>query len=71
MESDEVIGATVAVYPLYTESDMVVRQAIDSLASTGFDADVGPMNTLVTGTAEMCSGRSGSPMKQPPRSTMW
>ena len=52
MEPDEVIGATVAVYPLYAKSDMAVRQAIDSLASAGVDAHVGPMNTLVTGTVD-------------------
>jgi uncharacterized protein YqgV (UPF0045/DUF77 family) len=52
MEADEVIGATVAVYPLYAESDIAVRRAIDSIASTGVDAQVGPMNTLVTGSVD-------------------
>ena len=52
MESDEVIGATVAVYPLYAESDVAIHRAIDSIRSTAVDTQVGPMSTLVTGTVD-------------------
>jgi uncharacterized protein YqgV (UPF0045/DUF77 family) len=52
MESDEMIGATVAVYPLQPESDAAVRRAIDAIGSAGVDTQVGPMSTLVTGTVD-------------------
>jgi uncharacterized protein YqgV (UPF0045/DUF77 family) len=52
MEPDELIGATVAVYPLQPEADATVHRAIDALAAAGVEAQVGPMTTLVTGTAD-------------------
>jgi uncharacterized protein YqgV (UPF0045/DUF77 family) len=52
MESDEVIGATIAVYPLQAKPDVAVRRAIDSIDSAEVDAQVGPMSTLVTGTVD-------------------
>ncbi len=52
MESDEVIGATVAVYPLQAESGAAIRRAIDSIKSVGVDTEVGPMSTLLTGPVD-------------------
>jgi uncharacterized protein YqgV (UPF0045/DUF77 family) len=52
MEPNEVISATVAVYALQPESDAAVRRAIDAIESADVETQVGPMSTLVTGTAD-------------------
>lgn len=52
MEPGQLIGATVAVYPMQTESDAAIRRAIDSIRSAEVDVEVGPMSTLITGTAD-------------------
>ena len=56
MESRDMIGATVAVYPLHGHSTDAVRRAIHSIESSGIDADVGTMSTMVTGTVEEIFG---------------
>ena len=56
MDPDELISATIAVYPLQPESDAAVHLAIDAIESTDVEAQVGPMSTLVTGTADEVFG---------------
>ena len=52
MEPDGLIGATVAVYPLQTGSEVAVRRAIESIRSADVNVAVGPMSTLITGTVD-------------------
>lgn len=52
MDPDDVIGATVAVYPLQPDADAAVHRAIGALEAAAVDAQVGPMTTLVTGPVD-------------------
>ncbi|MCP4962882.1 MAG: hypothetical protein GY925_26900 [Actinomycetia bacterium] len=52
MGSDDLIGATVAVYPLQEKPDTVIRRSIEAIESTDVEVSVGPMTTMITGTAD-------------------
>ena len=56
MDPDELISATIAVYPLQAESEAAVHRAIDAIESRDVETQVGPMSTLVTGTADEVFG---------------
>jgi uncharacterized protein YqgV (UPF0045/DUF77 family) len=52
MESDELIGATVAVYPFQSDSTAAIHRSIEALEACGVEVVTGPMSTLVMGTAD-------------------
>jgi uncharacterized protein YqgV (UPF0045/DUF77 family) len=52
MGSHELIGVTVALYPLQSDPDRTVHRFIDALDATEVSVEVGPMTTLVTGAAD-------------------